>query len=256
MPEEQEQQAAFDRFVARRKKDLRRIASHTRGEHEFSDVVSEAWLLSQTMSLAAAEGFDLDQPSAQQRLLSHLYQHLVRYTELNVRHAVRLDHAVPGGEDDDCHPLMRALVSDDGRDPLAELIARDDATLHDGHVDGHGSLAAAYVLLLRRFDNRMRDVAAHLLISESWAYQRCARARELAIWQRSVPTCSRDERFVPGPWRAYRLRRTPMQLAFDFDEELPLQIDAETHSNVSEESPGTAQPHSHSIVAGGLLDTS
>ena len=58
--------------------------------------------------------------SFQDLLISHLYQHLVRYTELNVRHAVRLDHAAPDGDQDyESHPLMGSLVSDDGQHPLA-----------------------------------------------------------------------------------------------------------------------------------------
>ncbi|MDB5817810.1 MAG: hypothetical protein JWQ11_1450, partial [Rhizobacter sp.] len=101
--------AAFDRFVAARKKDLKRIASHTRGENEFSDVVSEAWLLSQSMAASRPTAFNLDDASSQELVLSHVYQHLVRYTELNVRHAVRLDHSVVGN-DDECHPLMHLLV--------------------------------------------------------------------------------------------------------------------------------------------------
>lgn len=34
----------FKRFTIQRRKDLARIARHTRGEHQFDDVVNEAWI--------------------------------------------------------------------------------------------------------------------------------------------------------------------------------------------------------------------
>jgi hypothetical protein len=39
------QDQAFERFVTERKKDLQRIAHHTRGEHQLPDVINEAWVI-------------------------------------------------------------------------------------------------------------------------------------------------------------------------------------------------------------------
>ena len=39
------QNPSFEQFVAQRKKDLQRIARHTQGEHQLSDVINEAWLV-------------------------------------------------------------------------------------------------------------------------------------------------------------------------------------------------------------------
>jgi hypothetical protein len=213
--------AVFEQFARQRKKDLQRIARHTRGEYQFSDVVNEAWVVAHELSARKGVVVDLLDSASQDLVLSHVYQQLVRYAELNVRHAVQLDHAPAGGEDGDTHPLTHLLVSDEGRDPLALLIAHEAASDIDLEVEGHASLAAAYVRLLRRFDNRMRAVAEHLLISVSHAYRRCAHARLLAACQVPVPFAI-GETFVPGPWRCFRLRRRQVQLAFDFDEELPL----------------------------------
>lgn len=118
---------------------------------------------------------------------------------------------------------MHMLVSDGGRDPLTELIERETESLWNNEPGVHHSLAAAYVRLLRHFDNRMRTVADHLLISVSHAYRRCAQARLWAAYQNPVPMPTTEERFIPGPWRLFQLRRAPVQLVFDFDDELPLQ---------------------------------
>jgi hypothetical protein len=116
------------------------------------------------------------------------------------------------------------LVSDGGRDPLTELIEREAESLRDSASDVHQSLAGAYVRLLRHFDNSMHAVADYLLISVSHAYRRCAQARLWAAHQKPVPTPTMEGRFMPGPWRAFQLRKVPVQLAFDFDDELPLSL--------------------------------
>lgn len=66
----------------------------------------EAWLMTQEFG-PKGYGLDLAQPEHQTKLIAHLYQKLVRYTELNVlnvRNTVRLDHA-PGGDESQVHPL-------------------------------------------------------------------------------------------------------------------------------------------------------
>lgn len=216
---------AFERFVLDRKSRLRQIASHTRGECQLADVVNEAWLMADKLAGKRSMVIDFTDRSFQDLLLSHLYQELVRYTELNVRHAIRLDHAAKGSDsEDDVHPLMRTLASDDGRDPLADLIRKEAESLQDCAAEIHHSLAGAYVQLLRHFDNRMEAVASHLLISKSYAYRRCAHARLLAICQCPMPLPVSGGKFMARPWRRFWLRRRPEQLAFDFDEELPLEV--------------------------------
>jgi len=111
------------------------------------------------------------------------------------------------------------MVSNEGRDVLGELVAQEaDAELESSLVE-HGSLAVAYIYLLRRFGNNMSAVADYLRISRSYAYRRCAKARWLAIQMWHIPTPPL-ENFMPGPWRSFRLRRPQVQLAFNFDDEL------------------------------------
>lgn len=210
----------FDRFVDRWKSRLRAIANRTAGEHQFADVVQEAWLMSRTLRAADGGPLDLRDESHQGRLLAHLYQHLVRYTELTVRHAVRLDHAPPGhDEGSDTHPLVRTLTGDTG--VLDGLLAREADQLQETALRLHGSLAGAYLRLLRHFDQRMAAVSDHLRISTSYAYRRCAQARCVVAQSQHIPVP--DVEALPGPWRRYRWVRQPTQLAFDFDDELPLE---------------------------------
>jgi hypothetical protein len=218
------QDPGFERFVAQRRRKLQRIAYKTRGEHQFSDLVGEAWLIGQELMARNDVVPDFLDPSFQDLLLSHLYQHFIRYEEKNVRYAVRLDQAIEGaGQDDESHPLMYVLASDEGRDPLAEIIERETASLAYAKLGVQHCLASAYVRLLRLFDNRMPAVADHLLISISHSYRRCAKARLLAVCQHHLPIPPMERSFIPGPWRRFRLHRAaPVQLTFDFEDELPL----------------------------------
>ena len=215
----------FETFVSQQQSALKRIARATRGEHQYEDVVNEAWLMAATISDRSGLQLDFTDTEFQQLLISHLYQSLVRYTELNVRHATRLDHAT-NGEDDESrpNPLMARLASDDSYDPLSRLLAEETETASARFDDGdwHPSLASAWIRLLRRHEGRMRYVASRLLVSIPHAYVCCAKARWLATVQHPIPFDPRAMEVRLGPWRSKRVIRIPRQLEFDFLEELPL----------------------------------
>jgi hypothetical protein len=209
---------AFQQFIAQRRRDLQRISRATRGEHRFDDVVNEAWIQAYNMRASDGNSIDLSGEEGQQLLLKHLYAHLVHFTERKIRNAVRLDHAprdnVDGGG---AHPLMHMLASNDRRDVLDELIQQEACTECESRLIAHGSLAVAYVYLLRRYGNNMAAVANYLRISRSYAYHCRAKAERLAICMLHIPMPSVDQ-FVPGPWRRFRLCRPHVQLEFDFNE--------------------------------------
>lgn len=208
---------AFSRFVQQHRDDLKRIARATRGEHQYDDVVSEAWLMAQQLSAKHPTPSPFDTDWFEGLLIRHLYQKLVRYTELNVRHAVRLDHAI-GDDADGAHPLMDKLPVDDGRDPLSYLLAVEASKDAPTTDDIPPSLAGAWLLLLQRYGNRMRPVAGHLLISLSYAYRCCAQARWFARHQNALrlETSATQLR----AWRRHRATRAPRQLEFAFEEGL------------------------------------
>lgn len=214
----------FDYFVRQRQSDLKRIARATRSEYQLDDVKSEAWVMAQEMYATKNIPINFSDLEYQELLLKYVYQALVRYTETQVRYAIRLDHS-SADHDEDEHPLMRTLVSDGGRDPLAELLTREAAQEAETiYVDS--SLAAAYADLLHQFDNKLQAVADYLLISISRLRRHRARAKSLVLHQLSIPLAHRDgSRFRLKPWRRFRFQRRPIQLELPFvlDEELALE---------------------------------
>lgn len=211
--------ASFQQFTTLKAADLRRIASATRREYRTEDVIHEAWLMAYDLGVAQGEPLDLLNSDTQDKLLRHLFKHLVHYTEQKVRNAVRLDHAPAGSKDDEgVHPLSYMLASNGGRNVLDELIETEADLATERGVASHGSLAAAYVYLLRHFDNKMATVADHLRISRSHAYRCCAKAQWLSAYAMHIPIPI-DEHFLPGPWRSFRLHRPQIQLTLDFGDE-------------------------------------
>lgn len=207
----------FQRFVAGHRRDLARIARATGGEQQREDVAQEAWLMAEPLAARYQRPVDFDDPAFVDLLLRHLYQALVRYTELNLRLAVRLDHG--NGHDDDAgapHWLMDRLPSDGGRDPLSCLVEAEEATRAPDLDAPHSSLAGAWIVLLRDCGNTAA-VAASLLISISHTYRCRARAEMLARVQHAIPLTPPRSAAELGPWRRHRATRVPQQLAFDFE---------------------------------------
>lgn len=217
-----EKDLAFEQFILQQKRNLQRIAYRTRGEHQLSDVISEAWVIGKELAERKGIAVDFLSASFQDLLLSQLYQHFVRYTEKTVRHAVRLDQGIGNAQESEPHPLTYALAGDPACDPLNGILEREAALSRETELSMQHSLAGAYIRLLHHFDNKMQAVADHLLISLSHTYRQCAKARILAVSQHHVSMALMDRSFFPRPWRRFRLYRTPIQLAFEFDDELPL----------------------------------
>lgn len=212
--------AAFERFLKQCRPALKRVSSHTRGEHSLSDVEASAWLLAEELRLDKGVSPDFDSRDYQERILGFLYHKLVRRSELNVRYAVRLDHSPAGAPEDAAHPLLAKLAADEGLEPLALLIQQEES-LADSEAEpaSYESPAAAYLQLLRRFDNKMLDVATHLLISRSWCYRRFNRALNLARlqWPLAKEAFSTAEGLEPSPWRKFRAIHVRRQLELDID---------------------------------------
>ena len=212
----------FDRFVLERSGDLQRIARGTRGEREYGDVVNEAWLMARTLAAKHRIAIDFADPAFQKMLLSYLYQHLVRYTDTTIRFAVRLDHS-PGQDTDRAtpHPLLNMLTNGDADDPLSLLLASENRPVLPLRADEQHSLASAYLVLLKHLGNRMHSLAKHLLISPSYAYRCCAKARGLVARQHALLLMPPVTAASLKPWRRQRALRIPRQIEFDFADRLP-----------------------------------
>ena len=196
---------AFREFVALRATAICRIARRTRGEFSILDVQGEAWLLAH--ELAGTDGITafLALEVNQDKLLGYLYKRLVCYRECKIRHAVRLDQQEddsPDKYDVLCRPGVGELA-----DPL-EILQTAESPPPGNEVPGpYDSPAAAFVHLLSRHGGSMRAVANYLRISVSHCYRRCAKARHLAEFQRSIPihTGSAGGDLPLRPWRSFQL---------------------------------------------------
>lgn len=212
----------FARFLRDHDDELKRIARASRSEWSTDDVRNEAYVLASGIGSKLGRSLDLAEAEDALLLIRWLYNHCVKYTETVVRYATRLDHS-DSDDERDHHWLQDRLAADDGADPLSLLVAGEVAAPEPDDPDPYHSPAAAMISLFQRFDQRMTDVAAFLLISVSWCYACCRQARAQASTQRPLP-----HELVVGtdaealrPWRRYKLpARTPArdsgQLCFDY----------------------------------------
>lgn len=212
---------AFERFLERHASDLSRISRASKGEWRVDDIRNEAWLLAFDIGEKRGRPLDLDDVEDASLLTRHLYNHCVKYTETIVRRAQRLDHAAPGDDEHERHWLMDRLVADHGAHPLSLLETMESAPQEPDDPDPYHSAASGWVWLLRRFDQRIADVAAFLLISPSWCYACFRKARYHAQTQWPLPhtLVSAGEDSIQ-PWRKFKLpptrSDTPEQLPLDY----------------------------------------
>jgi hypothetical protein len=209
---------AFEQFLRDRRRNLQMIARHTDQEFSLEDVQGEAWVLAFEMEAERGVPISFADSSYQDLLCRFLYQKLVRYAETTVRYAVKLDHWAFGDDPDhDTHPLLNKLSAARGSDPLESLLAHEDR-VDEIDPSPHQSRASAYIRLLQHCDNRMREVACHLLISLSYCYHRFNEAMALAQRQLVLPQALplADEAFMPRPWRPFKIQREWVQAELDF----------------------------------------
>lgn len=154
-----------------------------------------------TMQQESGREIDFSDPLCIDKLLAYLYQHLVRYTETQVRHAIRLDYWNGGDGDEQSHPLLNKLSGAETDDPAVALDVDNKAS---GIVNPHHSRAAAYVRLLELLGNDTARLADYLMISLSWCYRCCKRARETVTRQQQLPQTLEDD-FMPRRWRRFKL---------------------------------------------------
>lgn len=218
---------AFERFLRDRRRNLQTIAKHTEQEFSLEDVQGEAWILAFELQEERGIPTHFADPSYQDQLCRFLYQKLVRYAETTVRYAVKLDHWAFGDDPEhDSHPLLNKLSAEAGSDPLECLMAREDS-VERADPSPHQSRASAYIRLLQHCDNRMREVACHLLISLSYCYHRFNEAMAMAQCQLVLPQALplADEAFMPQPWRPFKIQREWIQAELDLTHEADLWLE-------------------------------
>lgn len=213
----------FERFLERHADDFPRISRASKGEWQADAVRGEAWLLAFDIGQKLGRPLDLERDDDASLLVRWLYNHCVKYCETVVRRAVRLDHAAEDDEDGQPHWLMGRLTADEGHHPLSLLEAAESARAEPDAPDAYHSSAAAWLQLLQRFDRRMPDVAAYLMISLSWCYACCRHAHDLARAQWPLPhgLSIEEDQDALRPWRVFKLPSAmpgddPRQLALHY----------------------------------------
>lgn len=209
--------AAFGDFAKKYRRKFQSIASATRRELEPDDVQGEAWQMTKEWELKGVP-ISFGDPEYIDKLFSHLYQKLVKYTDKKVRTGVRLNHWAYGDNPGmDSHPLMNRLVAAESDQPLEALLAREALSEQLLEPGPHDTRASAYLCLVRHYGNCMRGVANHLLISLSYCYYRFNEAREMETRQCALPSAAGQSvsDFIPGPWRSFRLVRPWVQMELD-----------------------------------------
>lgn len=157
---------AIARFFQHRLSELKRIASGSRGDFELSDVQNEAWL--EAHKLGETRGFPVDfmDRADQNHLLARLYNRLVKYSDKTVRFAVKLDTDWDREESTAYGAVLaRFLTAPVASDPQASLPDPHDSLKMSDAVQNSYSEAAAYVLLLMRFEWDARDLSGYLHIA-------------------------------------------------------------------------------------------
>lgn len=201
--------AEFLQFAKKYRHKFWQIAKATKREYVPDDVQNEAWLLAKEWELNETP-INFDNSEDIDKLFAFLYTKLVNHTERKIRNGVRLDHYSYGdGSEDEVHPLMNKLAAPESTQPLEILLALEAAAELPPEPESHESRAGAYLYLLRYHNNKMKDVADHLLISLSYCYFRFNEAREMARIQYvlSDTVGKSGSAFFPGPWRPFRITR-------------------------------------------------
>jgi hypothetical protein len=211
---------SFASFLHRHHGSLAEIARWSRGALTLDDVRNEAWVQAVDLGHDLGRALDLE-GAADATLLLQCVSRYFNRARASSRGSCSFD-APLGGPEGPTHADF--LASDDGAHPLSLLEALQDDVVEPALPGPRHSELAAWHWLALRFDRRMPEVAAYLLISVSWCHTRRRRARHRASAQWPLPQGLRNEMATAEdalrPWRRFKLppRRRPAasQLGFDY----------------------------------------
>jgi hypothetical protein len=205
---------AIAKFFKDRAEDLKRIVRAARGDVELGEVESEAYLAAEDIGHKRGYPFDFTDQVDQQTLLGRLYNRLVKFADKNIRFAVKLDTDWDREESTSFGAtLARLLTAPASYDPAVSLEATQDGDEVQAAVQRSYSEAAAYVLLLMRFDWEAKDLAIHLRIALYTLRERLRIAGFKVKFQPSLfDGVARIPEDFPANVRPERVTRQPVHL--------------------------------------------
>lgn len=211
---------AIARFLETHLEPLKGIVGYSRGQWSKDDLYGEACLAAIELGDKRGRALDLDDVEDAERLLRRLRSR-ARSAGGVLRGAERPDQFAP-----DADERVRSwdrIAPNDPENPLSLLEALESSTAEPIPVDPYQSETAAWRWLIERFDRRMADIAAFLLISTSWCGVRRRRARHRASTQWQLPhrmQVGEDDANAIQPWRKFKLPARAIdaerQLALDY----------------------------------------
>jgi len=177
---------AFSAFAQSRRLNLRRIATRTCGELTEEDVLGEAWLMAEKIGQRRGTPVDFGNVDDQEHVLACLFNRLVRYADKQIRYAVRLDKGWDQEEAGAVEAaLFQFLIAPEASDPAVAFQLFQECEDPLALVCHSYSQAAAYVIMLERFDWELDDLAEHLRIVVGTLR---ARIQNCAVWIRHQPS--------------------------------------------------------------------
>lgn len=154
------------RFLRERSADLQRIVRHARGDVELGDVQNEAWLVATDLQRRRGYPIDFSDSTDQESVLGRLYNRFVKYAEKHFRYAVKLDVDWDKEESTALGAVLaRILTAPASASPDDRIQKQQEGKDVLAAVQRSYSEAAAYVLLLMRFDWDASELAGHLRIA-------------------------------------------------------------------------------------------
>lgn len=210
-------------FQASRQKDFQQIARATQGEYSAEDLENEAWVIADQIGKKRGADIDFADPDDQQLVMRWLYNEVVRYTDKNVRCAVRLDKDWDMEDSESAENRLAALLepqswsdwhqsSDFEEEQLALLKI----------IEISYSQFSAYMILLNRFGWDLEELADALKFALARIENRIAASHKHMSFQPSlfdrIEMVDRDFK----PMRGYGIisvaakKEGPLQLAWDF----------------------------------------
>ncbi|MDP2152177.1 MAG: hypothetical protein Q8J66_00750 [Methylotenera sp.] len=208
----------IDEFLEQIRSDLKRISYRTNGEIELEDLENETYFLLNEFSEKyerKPNKFNIDD---QKWVLSRLFNKFIKWTDHNLRNAVRI-HSL---ENDDGESWLLELPAPENSSPLAGLLFEEELSIHQTLLENSYSEAKAYVVTFDNFNQDEKTISSYFYITSQTLNKRFGRALILLGNQPSLFDSIEtiDDSFNPvsgkPPQASFGASSEKIQLAWSF----------------------------------------
>lgn len=188
----QDQYIAYETcFLQNKVKDLERLACWAQQEVTLEDLKNEAWLIAFDIERKRGYPVNFADVMDQDEVIGWLFIKHVKNADKKIRRAIRLDQDLENDHGGNVnHTLLNLLTAPTGSDPLQALLYREDITHRAAEIPpvakSSYSEAAAYAVVMVRFEGSRINAAAYLAISVATLRKRHQRANDWIKIQSSL----------------------------------------------------------------------